>query len=124
MRIIKRLAKICGILGLTFVFSVAYNMHLYRYGLNDAFFRTLFSPLEFTIWKEGFSEENFSKIQLGMTEDQVLSLVGEPIFSYCVETCEWLYTRQETDVDSFDRRAVAFDQNKRVEMIRKEFWVD
>ena len=40
-------------------------MYTYGYGLNDAFWRVVWAIDEGTVWADGFSEENFSKVTLG-----------------------------------------------------------
>jgi outer membrane protein assembly factor BamE (lipoprotein component of BamABCDE complex) len=79
---------------------------------------------EDTKWASGFSEEKFEKIHPGMSEQEVLSLMGEPLRKSCFSICEWVYTWQKTGVDDFDRRDVIFNQTGTVESTRHEFYVD
>jgi hypothetical protein len=98
----------------------------YGYGVNDAFWRVVWAIDEGTTWANGFSDEGFSKIRIGMTKEEVLSLAGKPLHDIdnCDELCIWAYTRQDSPTSDFDQRWVVFDQNQKVFEIRKSFYID
>ncbi len=100
-------------------------MSHFGYGLNDAFWRVIWSIDEGTIWTQDFREENFEKIKLGMTDQDVLALMGSPLKAdeNCKEVCFWFYTKQDAGTSDFDQRWVVFN-NKRVTEIRKSFFID
>lgn len=70
-------------------------MHSYGYGINDAFWRVVWSIDEGTIWAPNFSEKNFNKLAKGMTQGEVLSLIGKPLYKSvnCDDGCFWHYTK-------------------------------
>lgn len=102
------------------------NMSTFGYGFNDAIWRVIWSIDEGTIWAQNFSEENFEKIRLGMTDHDVLELMGPPLYSddKCVDTCFWYYTKQDAGTSDFDQRWLVFNKDKRVVEVRKSFFID
>ncbi|MGK5094696.1 outer membrane protein assembly factor BamE [Deltaproteobacteria bacterium TL4] len=105
--------------------SVVHNMIRFHYDLGNALTRTFMYLWEDTKWASGLSEDTFAKIRLGMSQDEVLKLLGEPLRKTCDSSgCEWVYTWQKTGVDDFDRRDVIFNQIGTVESTRHEFYVD
>lgn len=118
--------KFLGIMFLLFSFGISINMYRFDYNLNDGFWRTLMIPFEGTVWAPGFSENNFTKMQLGMSEAEVHKLLGNPLDKDkdCKKLCFWSYTLQDTGTADFDQRWVVFAKNKRVTEIRKSFFID
>lgn len=113
---------------LFFVANIVFNMARFYYSFSDALARTLLAPIEGTVWPEGFSESAFANLKIGMTMDDVRSLVGKPMKEACYETeagpgCTWNYTVHEI-VEHYDRRRVDFDANNHVESIEHEFYID
>jgi SmpA / OmlA family len=103
------------------------NMYKYGYGVNDAFWRIAWAIDEGTIWAPNFSEENFDKLKIGMTDKEVLLLMGKPLNALeetCVNSCFWFYTKQDSGTSDFDQRWVVFNRDKRVSEIRKSFFID
>ena len=102
-----------------------YNMFNYGYSWEDAMKRTLLYPFEGTVWAKGFTESGFESIQLSMTENQVLAILGEPLFQNCGEgICFWMYTGQDTQTADFDQRWVVIGKDGKVSEIRKSFFID
>ena len=102
------------------------NMHKYGYGVNDAFWRVVWAIDEGTIWAENFSEEKFKKVKVGMTMEQVVSLLGQPLNSSerCENGCSWSYTKQDSGSSDYDQRRIFFDKNRLVIEVRKTFFID
>ena len=101
------------------------NAARFEYGPEDAFWRTLMTAFEGTIWAPGFSEAAFSKLEIGMKTDQVTALLGDPLRKDCGELrCIWIYTWQDTQTADFDQRWVIFGPAERVEEVRKSFFID
>ena len=49
-----------------------------------------------TVWAEGYSEEGFLKIERGMSEKDVVRLVGRPLFEWRDSwKAHWDYSRSE-----------------------------
>jgi hypothetical protein len=110
---------------LSFPTALAINSYRFGYGLKDAFWRTLVSPVEGTIWAPQFDESKFSKIRFGMRAPDVVRLIGEPLHKYCgKEDCFWLYTTLENGLPGYDQRWLVFDLAERVIEIRKSFELD
>ncbi len=121
----KRIIVSFCILSLITLLSIYINMNRFLYDFSEATYRSLFFLLEDTIWSHGFSEDRFSKLRIGMNEQQVRSLLGEPLRKTCGEnSCEWVYSWQKTGNSSFDRRDVIFNVDGHVVRIRHEFYID
>jgi len=109
-----------------FLYAVVSNMYQYGYGINDAFWRVVWSIDEGTIWAKGFTEENFNKVRVGMPKKQVLSLLGKPLndISQPDNSRFWYYTHHDSGTSDFDQRWVVFNSDNRVEEVRKSFYID
>lgn len=118
--------KIIIMIGLLFSFFILKNIYQFGYGLNDAFWRVVWSIDEGTIWAKNFSEEKFSKVKVGMSREDVLALLGNPLNDTNKLNRDrfWYYTRQNSGTSDFDQRWVLFDSNNKVEEIRKSFFID
>jgi hypothetical protein len=118
-----RFAIIFGML--FFPVAVAINSFRFGYNFKEAYWRTLMTPFEGTVWAPGFKESAFSKLRIGMAAAEVLELLGAPIRKSCDEAgCLWIYTWQDTGTADFDQRWVDFDPSDRVKEIRKSFFID
>ncbi|MEW6056481.1 MAG: hypothetical protein AB1540_07685 [Bdellovibrionota bacterium] len=101
------------------------NKVRYRYDWENAFWRTIMTPMTGTIWAKDFSEAGFAKITYGMSSAEVRSLVGEPLNRECdKDGCGWSYSDQDSDTADSDRRWVRFDAKDRVDYIWHEFHID
>jgi hypothetical protein len=109
---------------LSLIIFCCYNALRFHYGIEDAILRTLLFVLEDTRWVDGFSEEKFSEITVGMTKDEVNGLLGKPLRETCITGCEWVYSWQADPTASFDWRSIHFDDFGRVESKRREFFID
>ena len=107
-----------------FLSCIGINMFKYGYGFSDGFWRTLVAPVEGTVWPPGFSEEAFSKVRVGMSVEQVKELIGMPKSGYCTDKCYWSYTTKEEGLPGYDRRFLLLDENRLVEKVIKEFYLD
>ncbi|MBI2519766.1 MAG: outer membrane protein assembly factor BamE [Bdellovibrio sp.] len=118
--------KITIAIFLLFLGCIFKNMYSYGYGVNDAFWRVVWSIDEGTIWAPNFSEENFSKLTKGMTSEEVLSLMGKPLnmSKNCEDICFWNYTKQDSGTSDFDQRWVVFNRDHQVVEVRKSFFID
>ena len=96
-----------------------------NYNLDDAFWRTLLSPFEGTIWAKDFRLENFEKVFMGMSSQEVYKLLGTPLRSHCTpEGCLLIYSWQDTGTADFDQRWVGINSIGQVNEIRKSFFID
>ncbi len=84
------------------------------------------TPFEGTLWSEDFSENEFSKIRIGMSSQEVIELIGQPISKglNCDSICFWIYTIQDTGTADFDQRWVVFNNHLKVTEVRKSFFID
>ena len=111
--------------------ATVYNMYTCRYNFDDALIRTILFPIaSTTIWAPDFTEKGFSKIKLGIPKIQVRAAIGHPLHKFCDEenemdeACDWIYTRQGTNLDAYDRRAISFDDQGKVDYIWHEFYTN
>lgn len=102
-----------------------YTMVRYRYGFSDALCRLVFNE-NGTVWDVGFSEAKYSSVQPGMTKEEVLGILGEPVRRWHRDypDCAWSYTWQRTGHDNFDRRDIAFSREGEVLAVHREFYID
>lgn len=121
MRLVKVWILVCSV----FIVVMAANAIRFRYGPNDAFWRTLMSPFEGTVWSAQFSESGFGKVELGMDGSEVTKLVGQPLRKDCdAQECFWVYTWHDSGTADFDQRWVVFNRSDEVTEIRKSFFID
>jgi len=118
--------KVSLLMSIVFSLGICINMYRFGYGFKDGFFRTLLAPMEGTVWANGFSEQAFNKIKIGMTMEQTASILGEPLRkdNDCSNQCFWTYAWQDTQTADFDQRSVVFSNQKQVVEIRKGFFID
>lgn len=120
-----KVLKLLSMCALAFAFMTTINALRFQYGFNDAFWRTLMSPFEGTVWAPGFKESEFLKVREGMLAMKVTQLIGEPLRKDCgTKRCFWIYTWQDTPTADFDQRWVVFDLAERVVEVRKSFFID
>jgi hypothetical protein len=101
------------------------NKVRFRYDWENAYWRTLMTPMTGTVWTKGFSEDSFAKVSHGMQSSEVLALLGEPLRKNCDQDgCFWPYTGQDTDTADSDRRWIVFNAKDRVVEIVHEFHID
>ena len=80
-----------------------------------------------TIYAAGYCEGRFRRIHVGMTAEEVESLMGPPLqmwtFSEAQDIEIWAYTIQGGSMDNYWRRWL-YMQNNRVWAIDSEYYVD
>ena len=81
---------------------------------------------EDTVYALGYTEKNFNKIEIGMTPEQVLELVGEPLKKSGRDECYWEYTalRENDRCYCYWVREVYFGPDKKVSKIDTSYWWD
>ena len=111
---------------LVIFYATVSNMIYFGYGASDAFWRVVWWIDEGTVWTDGFSENNFDRVKVGMTSDEVLKITGRPLHDIndCDDICIWAYTKQDAGSSDFDQRWIVFDSQLRVAEIRKTFYID
>jgi hypothetical protein len=120
-----KLFRFVFMISLLFPAAMAINSYRFGYGFENAFWRTLMTPFEGTVWAPGFKESTFSKISVGMPSLEVFRLLGDPIRKDCDHTgCLWIYTWQNTGTADFDKRWLDIDLAGRVKEVKKSFFID
>ena len=117
--------KLTLVLITAFSIGLANNIYSYGYGLSDAFWRVVWILDEDTVWVENFKEKKFDKITVGMSTQDVISLLGKPLneVKECKEDCFWYYTWHARGNADFDQRWIVFNNNL-VSEVRKSFFID
>ena len=120
-------AVISFLLGMAFVIYPIVKVNSDKYG-NDEKFGNILCYIDWyfeddTVYAPGYSAENFNKIEIGMTPEQVLELVGEPLKK---SEARWDYTalRKNDRRYSYWIREVYFDSDKKVSKIDTSYWWD
>lgn len=121
MKLAKRIPVLMVIV---FASSTLINALRFHYGLSDALLRTVFFIFEDTRWAKDYTEDGFDRLAVGMTMDEVVQILGEPLRKTCFSTCEWVYTWQQDSWLDFDRRDLVFDENSHLKEKRREYFVD
>ncbi len=101
-------------------------MYRYRYDFTSACWRYLYGFESDTKFADKFSENRFEKIRIGMSEEEIVILIGKPLHKYCYNYgCDWIYSwKIKGDSDHFDLRSVFFDSSGVVEKVRHEFFMN
>jgi hypothetical protein len=80
-----------------------------------------------TVYSKGYSEARFKRIRVGMTPDQVVALIGQPLAKHRTNTWNrdeiWMFSDQRTGTDNFWCRLVVIEAGK-VSGIESSFMVD
>lgn len=71
---------------------------------------------DYTVYASSYTEEKFNNVELGMTQEQVLSLIGEPLKKL---DDTWFYTLSGKSDRNYFSRIVKFDHNEKVMGVRK-----
>jgi outer membrane protein assembly factor BamE (lipoprotein component of BamABCDE complex) len=100
---------------------VTYYGGVQHYTLADSLYSALLGWAMDTDWAAGYSEAKFSKINLGMTQDEVRKIMGEPI--WMPNTNYWGYTWSPSSTH-YHQRGVEFSPSGRVTHIVKGFYFD
>jgi hypothetical protein len=124
MRSWKVVLLALGILAAIALLALACCVGLF-YGIAWVGSRTAYAP--------GFSEAAFNQIRVGMTESEVVGLVGKPLGKWVDPKGPWrsetLVTFYYTEPDPrgnecYYRRFVTFNESGRVSEIISDFWID
>jgi hypothetical protein len=106
------------------------SSHFRHYGISDwlAWIDTVGEHPE-THYALGFSEQSFSKVKPGMTTNEVLHILGEPLsrtpwdlwgpsrLGQC-----WDYSESTTNIMNFHMRDIIFNPDCTVEYIGREYY--
>ena len=118
----KMKKTITAILALLVMTAIAATYHIRSMdGLDGLFFSRLFQ--EDTVYAPGYSDTAFRKVTVGMSQAEVLALLGPPISEW--ESCDNMamgWSRSPGDTH-YRQRAVFF-QNGVVTKSLSEFFVD
>ena len=113
---------IISIFALLLMTAVAATYHFRSMdGLDGLFFSRLFQ--EDTIYAPGYSDTAFRKVTVGMSQAEVLALLGPPISEW--EACDNMAMGwSKSPGDTHYRQRVVFFQNGVVTKTLSEFYVD
>lgn len=121
----KKAAKRMTLVVMVFALFTAFNKVRFHYDWSEALKRTAMTPFVGTLWADGFSELNFSKVRIGMSEIEVRTLLGVPLQKWVgTEGYTWLYSWQDTPTADYERRWVSFDSKGLVDEVIHEFYID
>lgn len=107
---------VLGLSSFLFYYGVVRN-----YTLTDTLCSLVLGWATDTRWADGFSEKNFSRIRIGMMQQEVRSIVGEPIRTPSEQY--WDYTISPGSTH-YHLRAIAFSSSGQVTNILKGFHFD
>ena len=98
--------KIKGIVFILFIISILFGSYIF------------FSPFTYiskinTIYAKNYSHEKISLIKEGFTEEQVISILGEPLDKYTDDSIHFLYSKPRSslsDTIGWESIRVTFDK--------------
>jgi len=110
---------ICGLLLASVIFFVVSEIPF----ISTKIFE-LIEPEE-TIYSPAYKESNFRQIQLGMSKEEVLSILGKPLYNKALSQVEelWRYTKQGPSDTNYRIRNVIF-VNDKVDRKVSSFYLD
>jgi hypothetical protein len=83
-----------------------------------------------TIYSKNYDETKFHRLRVGMTENEVVAIIGEPLRKVplwvspeVVDGEQWFYSDQPDATADFWRRWVSF-KSGRVTQIISDYWYD
>ena len=115
-------AVVCLLVMLPLLVSVgnfAYYLIIKRYTPIDAYFSVV--EKTDTSWAKDYSESNFNKVKIGMTQDEVRKIMGEPVRS--ANGDYWGYTESPSSTH-YHQRGFVFSPSGSVTQIVKGFYFD
>jgi len=109
-----------------FMVIISMNKIRYQYDWRNALWRTVMTPFTGTLWADGFSDERFAKISIGMPKEEVEKILGSPLSVGCEKMlhCDGVYSYQDSGTADFDRRWIRFGWDGRVVEIVRDFYID
>jgi SmpA / OmlA family len=99
-------------------------LHFYLLDGLDGWFFSL-SGEEATYYSESYSDRGFRQVRIGMSEEDVLAILGEPLSRYSPpdETqTSWQYSGRRVDA-SYRERVIIFERGRVTRRI-SEYYVD
>lgn len=79
---LKALAYLLSIVLAYLCISMMCSFAVYRYDGTNTFFHSLLWSVTNTRWSDGYSDENFKKIRLGMSQKEVIHILGFPLAKF------------------------------------------
>jgi hypothetical protein len=133
MKILKR-AAVVTMLGMSFLIASGATIALISLdGLGGLVFGLLGE--EDTVYAPGYSDRAFRQVEIGMSQQEVLSLLGEPISPFRLTgeplmdwsrafPAEWCWEYSHSPSDSDFRIRCVYIENGKVVGKRAGYWVD
>ncbi len=113
--------------GLTFCSARVFRNRIYYNSARDVLFNVTAFFEDRTKYAPSYSEVKFRNIQKGMSEENVRSLLGEPLSKDTHQNDGyreiWRYTDGPPD-SNYWSRAVVFDEKGIVQNVEREYFVD
>jgi hypothetical protein len=120
-RILKLAVGGVGLLILLPLMIAAYYGGVQHYSLADSFYSGMLGWMTDTSWAKGYSEGNFAKITVGMTEEEVRRIMGDPVWK--PSSNYWGYTWSPSSTH-YHQRALVFSPSGSVTQIVRGFYFD
>jgi len=100
----------------------AYYYGVRGYSAEDSFYSLTMCRLTDTAWAEGYSERKFAKVRLGMSREEVRSIMGDPICKSYNENY-WGYTESPSGTH-YHQRGFVFSESGQVMEVVNGFYYD
>jgi outer membrane protein assembly factor BamE (lipoprotein component of BamABCDE complex) len=116
----RRIILLLVVAAVAVLAAAAYNPH--ERSVGDALSYLMFLREDRTTFAPGFTEEKFDRVQLGMSEAEVVEILGEPLEKDGSTKIYWRYSGGPPDAN-FWFRVITF-QNGRVINKEAKYFVD
>ena len=94
---------------------------LRHYTLTDVFYTVLLGWATDTSWAKDYSEGNFAKVTIGMTQEEVRNIMGDPVWK--PTPGYWGYTYSPSGTH-YHQRGFVFSESGSVTQIVRGFYFD
>jgi|ERR1043166_7904618 hypothetical protein len=98
-----------------------YYRGVQHYTLTDSLYSGFLGWMTDTSWSKSYSEGNFAKVTIGMSEDEVRKIMGDPVWK--PSSNYWGYTWSPSSTH-YHQRGLVFSPSGSVTQIMKGFYFD
>lgn len=98
----------------------------YGYSLSDSYLTLLTTGQNATRYGPGYSDRQLAGVRIGMSREEVLTILGEPLerYSYMESNQCWRFSLPASPSGHYHNRSVSFSQDGRVIDVFKGFYFD
>jgi steroid 5-alpha reductase family enzyme len=123
-KVIQKMLVVLFLLFAVLIGTKIYQYRNYYNGVRDIISHVIFFFTDATEWAPNYSEDVFKKIHSGLSQEEVLKLLGKPLEEEkYIDREIWRYTRAPID-SNYWFRIIVFDNKRIVMYTEREYFVD